>query len=140
MQDKRKEMDNSLTKWRSAFRGHIYLGTILPLLFVCAGYLQADLKTVCRLIIGSFLMLNLFILYWRRDAIVQAMKAQGTFSKRCLWKRILVKVLFIALAGLLVFLMINPLIPIWGPGILASLYYLAAMLVWYQSIKGQKKE
>lgn len=140
MQDHSKELETKLKTWRSAFRGYILHGAPLPLLFVCAGYLTSDLKTICRLITGSLLMLNLFIIYWRQDGIVQAMKEQGSFTKPPIWKRLLVKLVFLILAILLIIFLLNPLIPIYIQGLLACAYYLAATITWYQRIKEHKKE
>lgn len=139
MQDNRKKLEANLAKWRSAFRGHIWLGSILPFLFVCAGYFTSDLKTVCRLIIGLLLILNLFILYWRQDGIIQAMKEQGTYRKRSIWKRIVVKFVFLIFAVMITFLF-NPIIPIYIQGLLSSTYYLAAVITWYQRLREHKKE
>ena len=140
MPDHNNELETKIKTWRSAFRGYIWLGAPLPLLFVCAGYLTSDLKMICRLITGSLLMLNLFIMYWRQDGIVQAIKKQEGFTKLPIWKRLLVKLVFLILAILLIIFLLNPLIPIYIQGLLACAYYLAATITWYQRIKEHKKE
>lgn len=140
MQDNKKDMETKLARWRSAFRGYILHGAPLPFLFICAGYLTSDLKTICRLFTGTLLLVNLFIMYWRQDGIIQAMKEQGTFIKPPIWKRLLVKFVFLVLAVLLIIVLLNPFIPIYIQGLLACAYYLAAVITWYQRIKEHKKE
>lgn len=132
--------DRKLAHWRSTFRGYIWLSAPIPFLYTCAGYLTSNLKTVCRLIAASFLMLYLFIMYRRHDEIVQNMKQRGSFSPAFKMKRLLICLGLLAMAGVLYGVMLIPIIPLFIRGMIATGYYLALMVCWYQSINEPRRK
>lgn len=132
--------DEKLSYWRSTFRGYIWLSAPLPFLFICAGYLTSDLKTICRLVTAGLRILYLFIMYRRYDEIVQAMKKQGLAPALSTGKKVLICLGLLAVACVLYGIVLIPTIPLFLRGMMSTGYYLILTICWYQTIKEPKKE
>ena len=129
-----------LLAWRSAYRGYIILGIPYPFLCICAGYLTYGWRIITWLIAGSCLLIHLLILHQRHGRLVQAMKRTGFLSpwpgKRRWTFRIVASILGVLLFGFI----INPMIPLFAKGLLASAYYLFVTIVQYQKVREPQKE
>lgn len=131
----REQNETALADMLSVFRGYAWLGSPVPLMLFCTGYLTPGWQMPLLLVIAAAFVVVVYLLCLQYHRIRKYLRSRRDWRKRAGWKRVGTMVLLL-LSGISMFgIAIDPQLPLYVRGICASGFYLLYILSQYKKLR-----